>query len=437
MSEIGNERALLRSDYVPPIGYIEEVIINILSRLPLSWSAKKPKYVICPYPEDYDTINHLCLMEENGIISEDVPLFGFEEVCSPEIMCFLNGLICSVNEDCEGLNDVDINIFNPITHDSIVLPRGSPSVQIPSVGIAFDPKSNEFKAFRFFSDSSKGEVVKYKCEVYTSRSTAWRIISEDVQRPYRSNIHPFCPYYASISGAVYWFVWSREKRGTPVRILSVDMNDNFTEIDLPTRLHEWSFLIELEGCLSVVHLTNPELYPLSQNEDPQPHLEVYKFENSQWHLRSKSIIDLINVHSFNSVAARDTEIFFIIKHEDESVCFLIFDFVEGSFTTLDLEEQFEDYCPVAFPFVESLLKYYLEQLISTIRFCTKIFHRQWNLGGTISGLQLQRSSSFRFAAPSLPLLILFTLVPILLYRLLFDNASTITVADRGSLSTVE
>ncbi|XP_042004886.1 F-box protein At5g07610-like isoform X3 [Salvia splendens] len=381
MSEIGNKFARLRSDYVPPIGHIEEVIINILSRLPvktvvackcvakhwlklisepqfphlqLNWSKKKPKYIICPYPEDYDTINHLCLLEGNGKIIEDVPLFGFDEVCSPEMTCFLNGLISSVNEDSDGLNDVDINIFNPITRDSIVLPRGSPSVVIPSVGVGFDPKSNDFKAFRFFSDSSKGEDVKYKCEVYTSGSTAWRRISEDVQRPQSSPINPLCPYYASIAGTVYWFVWSQDQPGTPVRILSVDMNDSFTKICLPTPLNVWSFLTEIEGCLSVVHFNNPGTYALNQNQDP--YLEVYKLENSRWHLRSKSTIDLINVHSINSVAARDTEIFFIIKHDDESICYLIFDFVEESFTTLDLDEQFEGDCPVAFPFVESLLK---------------------------------------------------------------------------------
>lgn len=380
MSETGNDRTHLRPHKMPQIGHIEEVVINILSRLPvkkvvacksvakhwlkliseprfpllqLNWSKKKPKYMICPYPEDYDVINHLSLMEENGIISEDVPLIGFEEVCSPEIMCFLNGLACSVNEDCEGLNDVDINIFNPITHDSILLPRGTPSRHMPSVGIGFDPKTNAFKAFRFFSTTPKGEVFKFKCEVYTTDSAGWRIISEDVKEPHRSSIHPFCPYYASIAGAVYWFV---ESQGTPLHILSVDMNDSFTEINLPTRLHEWSFLIELEGCLSVVHLTNPGLCAVSQNGDPIPYLEVYKFENSRWYLRSRAVIDLVNVHSFNSVASRNNEIFFVIKHEDESICFLVHDFVEGSFTTLDLEEQFEDYCPVAFPFVESLVK---------------------------------------------------------------------------------
>lgn len=382
MSDIGNKRALLQSDYVPPIGYMEEVIINILSRLPvkkavtckcvakhwlklisepsfpllqLSWSMKKPKYIICPYPEGCDTISHLCLMEENGIISENVPLFGFEKVCSPEVMCFLNGLVCSVNEDSSGLNEVDVTIFNPITHDSIELPRGSISTQIPTVGVAFDPKSNDFKAFRFFSTTPKGEIPKFKCEVYTSGSTAWRKISEENSRPMRSHVHLYCPFYASIAGAVYWFELSQEQAGIPVSINSVDMNESFTEIDLPTQLHEWSFLIELEGCLSVVHLTNPP-HPQNQNEDPQPHLEVFKFENSQWRLRSKSIIDLINVHSFNSVAARDTEIFFIIKHEDESICFLIYDLDEGSFTNLDLDEKFEDSCPVAFPFIESLIK---------------------------------------------------------------------------------
>lgn len=382
MSETGSDSARLRCDYVPPIGYIEEIVINILSRLPvktvvackcvakhwlkliseprfpllqLNWSRKKLKYIICPYPEDNDIVTHLSLMEENGKISQDIPLSGFENTCSPEIICFLNGLICSVDEDGDDLNEVNIRIFNPITRDTVILPRGSPSVVVPSVGIAFDPKSNDFKTFRFFSDSSVGDV-KYKCEVYTSSSTAWRKISEDIQRPICSPFHLFCPYYASVAGVMYWFVWSQEEPGTPVRILSVDMNDNFTEINLPAILHQWSFLIELEGCLSVVHVNNSELYAPGEHEDPQPYVEVYKLENCGWHLRSKAMIDLIDVHSFNSVAARDNEIFFIIRLEDESFCYLIFDFVERTFKSLDLEDSFEGYSPVAFPFAESLLK---------------------------------------------------------------------------------
>ncbi|KAI3457715.1 hypothetical protein Pfo_014378 [Paulownia fortunei] len=331
MSEIGSDCARVRCDYVPQIGYIEEILINILARLPvktvvackcvaknwlrlisephfpvlqLSWSRKKPKYIICPYPDDSDIVTHLSLMEENGKISQNIPLSGFANICSPEMICFLNGLICSVDEDEDDLNEVNIRIFNPITRDTVLLPRGSPSVVIPSVGIAFDPKSNDFKAFRFFSDSSEEKHVKYKCEVYTSSSTAWRKISEYVERPDHNPFHLFCPYYASIAGIMYWFVWSQEEPGIPVRILSVDMNDKFSETDLPTILHQWRFLIELEGCLSVVHVDYPDFYAPGQQEDPKPYVEIYNLKSRECYLRTIAEIDVKYIHSFNSVAAR-------------------------------------------------------------------------------------------------------------------------------------
>ncbi|KAK4397699.1 F-box protein [Sesamum angolense] len=384
MSEIGNDRKRFRFDNATQIGYIEEVLINILARLPvktvvackivakhwlklisepqfpvlqLTWSRRKLKYIICPYPEDTDIITHLSLDGGNGKISQTLPLSGFENICSPEMFCFMNGLICSVDED-DDLNEVNVRIFNPITQDTLLLPRGSPSLIVPSVGIAFDPKSNEFKAFRFFSEPSEDEDVKYKCEVYTSRSTAWRRISEDVERPDHNPFHPFPPYYASVAGSLYWFVWSEDDPGTPLRILSVDMNDNFTEIELPTLLHQWSFLIEFEGCLSVVLMDYPDSYTASQHEDPRPYLEVYKFKNHKWSLRAKAEMELMDIHSFNSVAARDNEIFLIIRLADDSFCYLIFDMAENSFRTLALSDSFEGYSPVAFPFAESLLKYF-------------------------------------------------------------------------------
>ncbi|KAL0362066.1 UNVERIFIED_CONTAM: F-box protein [Sesamum calycinum] len=332
MSEIGNDRKRFRFDNATQIGYIEEVLINILARLPvktvvacktvakhwlklisepqfpvlqLTWSRRKLKYIICPYPEDTDIITHLSLMEENGTISQTLPLSGFENICSPEMFCFMNGLICSMDED-DDLNEVNVRIFNPITQDTLLLPRGSPSLIVPSVGIAFDPKSNEFKAFRFFSE------LKMK------------MLKDDP--------------------------------GTPLRILSVDMNDNFTEIELPTLLHQWSFLIEFEGCLSVVLMDYPDSYTASQHEDPRPYLEVYKFKNHKWSLRAKAEMELMDIHSFNSVAARDNEIFLIIRLADDSFCYLIFDMAENSFRTLALSDSFEGYSPVAFPFAESLLK---------------------------------------------------------------------------------
>ncbi|KAL0445047.1 UNVERIFIED_CONTAM: hypothetical protein Slati_2227400 [Sesamum latifolium] len=67
-------------------------------------------------------------------------------------------------------------------------------------------------------------------------------------------------------------------------------------------------------------------------------------------------MELMDIHSFNSVAARDNEIFLIIRLADDSFCYLVFDLAENSFHTLALSDSFEGYSPVAFPFAESLLK---------------------------------------------------------------------------------
>ncbi|KAG8387180.1 hypothetical protein BUALT_Bualt03G0226500 [Buddleja alternifolia] len=336
MSDNGIDHARLRCDCVCRIGYFEEIVINILARLPvkdvvtckcvakhwlriisephfpalqLSWSEKKPKYIICPYPEYTDIVTHLSLMEENGIISRTIPLPAFDHICSPKMVCFLNGLICSVDEyedeDEDYLIDVNIRVFNPNTQDIVLLPRGSPSNVTPSVGLAFDPKTYDFKAFRFFSDSSEEDDVKYKCEVYTSSSAEWRIISEGVEHPEDNIFNSFSPNYVKC---------------------------------------RWKNVL--------VYFFKP-----GQHEDPNPYVEVYKLKDDGWCLRAKAELDLMDIHSFNSVAARDNEIFFIIRLEDESFCYLIFDLSDGTWVTLNLVETFEEYSPVAFPFVESLLKY--------------------------------------------------------------------------------
>ena len=61
--------------------------------------------------------------------------------------------------------------------------------------------------------------------------------------------------HVSINGTVYWFITSSEKEAPyPSSILAVDMEENFRTIDLPKVVPECSFLVELEGCLSLIAL---------------------------------------------------------------------------------------------------------------------------------------------------------------------------------------
>ncbi|KZV29519.1 F-box protein-like [Dorcoceras hygrometricum] len=379
MTDTGGVRA--RYDNATQIGYLDEILINIISRLPLkvavacktvaknwlsmisepkfaklhlSHAQKSPNYIICPFPKGSDIITHLSLMEGDGKIYGTLPLPGFETISSPDMVCHLNGLICSVNEI--DFDEVEIRIFNPITQELLLIPEGSPSLIPPSVGVIFDPNSTNYKVFRFFLDSI--EAGTCKCEVYASDSTEWRLVSEDVERPDPNPICPMCPYYVSVAGKMYWFEWSEPDPSYPIRILSVDLNDEFSTIALPKAVNEWSFLIEVEGCLALVWIDYPDLYAADVVDDPKPFLEVWKLEALGWKLRASGVleVDLLSIRAFNSVACRDNEIFFIIKIDEESPCFCIFDMGDGTLRTLDMGGTFDGCVPVAFPFAESLLK---------------------------------------------------------------------------------
>lgn len=383
MSESGRDSARLRCDD-HPFGYIEDIMINILTRLPaktvgacksvakhflklisepdfplmhLAMSTRNLKYIICSYPVVRDRFGRLFVIED-GEISEDISLPYFGSRSTPEMSCFPNGLICCVHEYYSEMPDVDIQIFNPLTKDIIILPRGSTSVVVPTVGVAFDPIRNDYRAYRFFSNSAERVGEKFMCEVYTASSKEWQTISEDVKRPTHSLYHPHCPFYASVAGVMYWFVWSDNDPGTPDSVLSVDMNCNFTKIDLPAELSNWSFLIEFEGCPAVVHMDDPDLYDRDQYGNSQHFLEIFKLEKGEWNLRLRTVmmVDLSDVYCFNSVAVKDSEMFFIVQLEDESFEYIVFDFVEETLLYVDdLYEDLEGYFPVAYPFAESLL----------------------------------------------------------------------------------
>lgn len=110
MSDAGGAR--VRYDNAAQIGHLEDILINIISRLPLkdavackivakhwlsmisepkfsklqlSHSQKNPNYIICPYPKGSDIVTHLSLMEGDGKIYRTLPLPDFETISSPDM----------------------------------------------------------------------------------------------------------------------------------------------------------------------------------------------------------------------------------------------------------------------------------------------------------------------------------------------------------------
>ncbi|KAJ4888528.1 F-box family protein-related [Raphanus sativus] len=169
-----------------------------------------------------------------------------------------NGLVCCINQlsdECE--EDYQIWICNPSTEETLLLPRGRPSLWTePSIGVAYGPDVSEYKIFRIFSVGEK----TYECEVYSSGTGAWRSIGSVLHLPMYACFSPHRSGHVFAGGKIYWLV-SLEDPGV---ILSVDMEERFGVVELPrysTDLREedgitvgGTYLINMGGSLSLVVL---------------------------------------------------------------------------------------------------------------------------------------------------------------------------------------
>lgn len=154
-------------------------------------------------------------------------------------------------------------------------------------------------------------------------------------------------HHVFVNGKVYWFIPSEEKHHVPGSILSVDMLEHFEVIGLPEPLTEISYLIDFEGCLSVV--------AVSKKDEPVV-IWILKSENeSVWEKKCSASIPYRGMMKvLHSVAARESEIFFITAHD-----YIILDTYDSSWDLVTFEE-FEPNSHAFFPYTESLLpcKYY-------------------------------------------------------------------------------
>ena len=129
-----------------------------------------------------------------------------------------------------------------------LIPKSRPHDEDPSFGVGFGPGINEYKVFWFFYARRPYQGISYQCEEYSSSCGAWKRIGCVAHSPMSWR-------HVSINGTVYWFITSSEKEALyPSSILAVDMEENFRTIDLPKLVPEYSFLVELEGCLSLIAL---------------------------------------------------------------------------------------------------------------------------------------------------------------------------------------
>ena len=342
---------------------IDDIVINILSRLSvksitlcksvskdwyrlinsppfiktqLIWSKENPLYIV--YPHMY-FIPNVYFMEGNGEIIDRIPLPACRNFSSLSMICSFNGLICCINYasplDMTEVSDLDILICNPAIQEVLVLPNGSPSIEDPSIGVAFGPGINEYKVFRFFYAACELKVKHLECEVYSSMTESWRRI-ESVEHCPMDSTHVF------VNGRVYWFICS-EEHPVPGSILSVDKDENFREIRLPDEFSENSFLIDLDGCLSLVVVYD-------EDEEKMSIWVLKDCNESIWEKKCSDYIPIDAIECVDSVAARKNEIFFIT-----SAHYLVFNVDYKTWTELDIAGTFEENFPVAFAFTESLL----------------------------------------------------------------------------------
>jgi F-box interacting protein len=374
MVETNPVRVRTASDAWSEVESAEDILANILSRVPvkslivsksvsklwyrlicspnfinlqLSWSLENPTYIIYP---SMDEVMNLYRMKGNGEIIEMITLPGCENLSPLSLICSYTGLICCINypliHDLEmdkvDMTDFEIRICNPATREVFLLPNGSPSEKKLSIGVAFGPQTSEYKVFRFFYSKLESEDIHLECEVYSSRTGSWRGIGVVQHCPMGFQHCPLGSSHVFVNGKVYWFLASEEDHDIPGSVLSVDMEHNFRTINLPDEVTEHSFLVALEGRLSLVAVYDEdEIVDIwALNDSNEPH----------WERRRSDYVVFSSMECVYYVTARKNEIFFITTDH-----YLIYNLDHGTWTELDLEDIFERNLPVALPFIETLL----------------------------------------------------------------------------------
>ncbi|EOY12567.1 F-box family protein-related, putative isoform 2 [Theobroma cacao] len=380
MGETGDECAHCITDKWYEVEYAENVLANILSRLPvksllacksvckhwcqlissqafidlqLLWSKNHSIYIVYPY---MDMMMTLYLMKDGDEITKRITFPYCDNLSPLAIICSFDGLLCCINYTwkvdsgmiVEDVTDLEIRICNPVTRKALLLPKGSASEEKPSIGVAFGPQINEYKIFRFFCAKRislakrQSRANRRQCEVYSSSTGSWSVIGRVPYCPMQSSHSPLGSNHVFVNGKIYWFIASDEDHMTPGSILTVDIDENFGTIELPKEVTEHSYLVDLEGCLSLVAVYDEDeivnIWILEDKDKPK------------WELKCSDPVPFSNDECVEFVVARENEIFFITSNH-----YYIYELDQRFWRELDLNDTSEKKFPVAVAYTESLL----------------------------------------------------------------------------------
>ena len=304
---------------------VEDIVINILSRLPVKFlmicksvskqwwrlisspnfmrlqlirSQENPIYVFYPYSCRCHSEHFLTKID--GETTETLP--GCNRRYFKGMICSFNGLICCINTEgirCISIRTslrLDIHIRNPATREVLLLPQSRGSKKSPKIGVAFYPRTNEYKVFQFFNPAGKSHDKHSECEVYSSITGCWKGIGCVAHSPWSSN-------HICINGTVYWFIRSEKNGLIIVSILAVDMEENFSVIGIPEEATLHTFLVSFEGCLSLV----------AGNVFDKNRFDMWILQDSKkstWVRKCSDYMPILNIKQVKHVAVQKNEILF-------------------------------------------------------------------------------------------------------------------------------
>lgn len=382
MSGGGSKFARLGCDYVRKVEDIPDLLVKILSYLPVDsvlrcklvckswyWLIKEPRFAESQFncsrkapklllyqsraDSEPEVHNSLSLMDIDGKTSPYVTLPpSLDKDFSLRLICSFNGLIFLTK--LVGEDDLAIHICNPATQEVIEVPRGSPSAVTPTIGVLLEPNRNKYTIFRFFSDAFELEETSYKYEIYTSDDGDWGRITEIEQCPVTNMSCPYFPTHVCVGGRMYWLVWSKEKSDVPDYILCVDVDGNLTKLKLPetewTEYNLFTFLVGYEGCLALVSVYDDESCLFFWS--------LTNHDTSSWLLHGgPRLSEPCTIECINSIVAVGHELLFIINVAFSP--FFSFKFLNAEQMTwrkIDCHFRPGECEPVAFQYEESLFR---------------------------------------------------------------------------------
>ncbi|KAF9608986.1 hypothetical protein IFM89_012325 [Coptis chinensis] len=138
----------------------------------------------------------------------------------PQIIGFVNGLLCLGEDHSRTQNSTKYVVYNPITGEQTELPRCSCIfMDIDFAAFGYDSATNEYKVIRIRND-------QYGAEVFTLGTTRWRRIQGHVP-----TITNNCPYSLLVNGNLHWISYEPDE---PLAIVAFNVaSEKFHKFESP------------------------------------------------------------------------------------------------------------------------------------------------------------------------------------------------------------